>query len=182
MKQGQAHLLVNARQLAFIFDVSGPKISEWTKQPRNPLPVAARNKGRAGNQFDPQVCVEWYVEHEIRVRLGNRRQANEEGDTENVLNFNAEKTRLTKAQADAKELEVRLRMGELIPITGAIAAVTQVCELIDSSLSSIPAQLQRAAPHLTASDVDVVRKVIAKCQNGIANLDFDFTDLASESA
>ena len=82
---------LNQQQLAQTFGVSDKTIRQWQNEG---LPVEKQAHG--GNRYRLSDCIEWVV----RRRFGND------------LIF--EKTRLTKAQADKTEVEIRLLQLELL--------------------------------------------------------------------
>ena len=82
---------LNQQQLAQTFGVSDRTIRQWQNEG---LPIEFQAHG--GNRYRLSDCIEWVV----RRRFGNE------------LVF--EKTRLTKAQADKTEVEIRLLQLQLL--------------------------------------------------------------------
>lgn len=89
-------MLVNKRQLSEIVGVSERSLTEWQKEG---LPVAgyADNRGQA-NEYDTAAVIRWMVEREIAR-----------------LNKEKPRDRLDRLKADAIELDIKERIGELAP-------------------------------------------------------------------
>ncbi len=180
---GSTKIELNSSKMAYVLGVQPGQMSEWMRELDNPIPVAGK-KGRA-ILFDPQVVVRWWHKRTMVTEISGR--SHQEGDTPKVIDFHAEKTRLTRAQADEKELKLQQIRRELVPVDMVAGMVGGGCQILSSALSSIPAELQRVAPHLSASDIDVVRKVLARTQNAIAEIvlkaaDLGFTDIEDDTA
>ena len=91
-------MLVNKRQLSEILGVSERSLTEWQKEG---LPVAsyADNRGRA-NAYERSAVIKWMIQREIE-RLGKEKP----------------RDRLDRLKADAIELDIKERTGELAPAT-----------------------------------------------------------------
>ena len=86
-----------------------------------------------------------------------------------------ENARIENLLADTrlKALKEQETLGQLAPITALEWALSTVCSQISATLETIPAKLKRRLPQLTAADVDIVRKEIAKARNAAANIRID---------
>ena len=86
------------------------------------------------------------------------------------LDLVSERARLAKAQADRIEMQNAVTRKQLAPtelIEEVLArAGTRAAKLLDT----IPGELKRRAPQLTADDIAVVAGVIAKARNTAANI------------
>ncbi len=91
-------MLVNKRQLSEILGVSERSLTEWQKEG---LPVAsyADNRGQA-NEYESSAVIKWMIQREIE-RLGKEKP----------------RDRLDRLKADAIELDIKERTGELAPAT-----------------------------------------------------------------
>ena len=91
-------MLVNKRQLSEILGVSERSLTEWQKEG---LHVAsyADNRGQA-NEYESSAVIKWMIQREIE-RLGKERP----------------RDRLDRLKADAIELDIKERTGELSPAT-----------------------------------------------------------------
>ena len=89
-------MLVNKRQLSEILGVSERSLTDWQKEG---LPVAsyADNRGQA-NEYESSEVIRWMVQREIEQ-----------------LNKEKPRDRLDRLKADAIELDIKERTGELAP-------------------------------------------------------------------
>ena len=89
-------MLVNKRQLSEILGVSERSLTDWQKEG---LPVAsyADNRGQA-NEYESSEVIRWMVQREIER-----------------LNKEKPRDRLDRLKADAIELDIKERTGELAP-------------------------------------------------------------------
>ena len=97
-------LKVNMVKLAEIFGVHRQTITTYQKKG---MPYTKAKTGTKGNIYDTEVCIKWY----IADVSANSKYA---GGEEVGANYEVERTRLTKNQADVKELEVKKMSGELV--------------------------------------------------------------------
>ena len=113
---------LNPQQLAETFGVSDRTIRQWQNEG---LPVELQAHG--GNRYRLSDCIEWVV----RRRFGNE------------LVF--EKTRLTKAQADKTEVEIRLLQLELLNSFDVESTWLTIRDELREEVETIP---QRFTPAL----------------------------------
>lgn len=96
------------------------------------------------------------------------------------LDLVSERARLAKVQADRIEMQNAVTRKELAPtelIEEVLAkAGTRAAKLLDT----IPGELKRRAPHLTADDIAAVAGVIAKARNAAARL--SLADIQSDDS
>ena len=113
---------LNQQQLAQTFGVSDRTIRQWQNEG---LPVEKQAHG--GNRYRLSDCIEWVV----RRRFGND------------LIF--EKTRLTKAQADKTEVEIRLLQLQLLNSVDVESIWSTIRDELREEVETIP---QRITPAL----------------------------------
>ena len=113
---------LNQQQLAQTFGVSDRTIRQWQNEG---LPVEKQAHG--GNRYRLSGCIEWVV----RRRFGND------------LIF--EKTRLTKAQADKTEVEIRLLQLQLLNSFDVESTWSTIRDELREEVETIP---QRITPAL----------------------------------
>jgi phage terminase Nu1 subunit (DNA packaging protein) len=89
-------MLVNKRQLSEILGISERSLTEWQKEG---LPVAsyADNRGQA-NEYESADVIRWMIQRELER-----------------LNKEKPRDRLDRLKADAIELDIKERTGELAP-------------------------------------------------------------------
>jgi terminase small subunit / prophage DNA-packing protein len=89
------------------------------------------------------------------------------------LDLTEERARLARAQSERIEMENAVKRGELAPIDtlrdAIIPAMTQISALMDA----IPVKLKREAPHLTATDLEIVKREIANAMNLAAQVRYE---------
>ena len=113
---------LNQQQLAQTLNVSDRTIRQWQNEG---LPV--ENQAHGGNRYRLSDCIEWVV----RRRFGNE------------LVF--EKTRLTKAQADKTEVEIRLLQLQLLNSVDVESTWSTIRDELREEVETIP---QRITPAL----------------------------------
>lgn len=149
--------------------VSSVQVSQLKQQLDDPLPMIGK-KGRSF-LFDIHAVHEWDIRRRIKSELaGTKGQG---ADTSEVLSFHAEKTRLTRAQADARELENRQKRGELAEISVLSETLSITLNSVAAKLDSIPAEMRRKCPHLSQADIDEITRVITSIRNTIDGSEID---------
>lgn len=92
------------------------------------------------------------------------------GSNEGDVDYTEERARLTKEQRIGQELKNAQLRKELAPITMLTAALAKQAAKISAIFHGLPGQMKRKLPQLTATDLDVVDRVVVKCMNTVANL------------
>lgn len=117
--------IVNKTELADIFGTSGQTIYNYTNEG---MPVERQGAKGVEAEYDTADCIEWYAakRHE-------------------KLNYNEERARLTKLQADKVRMEIDLLEGQ----TARMADITKAWEKALSELKSkLLAMPSNVAPHI----------------------------------
>ena len=157
----------NKKTLSEVFGISETTLTKYQKQG---LPfIRGRSKGNS-NTYDTEAVFRWLVEKEQSGRL----EGGSEIDTE------YERGRLARAQADAKELDNAERRKELAPVELLEWTLSKACAQISAVLETIPLQVKRRVPKLGASDIEIIKKEIVKCQNIAAESVIDFDEFEEE--
>jgi phage terminase Nu1 subunit (DNA packaging protein) len=98
-----------------------------------------------------------------------------------------EQGELMRARTQNLEADTRLKglreaqlRNELAPIDALTWALSATCSQIAAILETIPAKLKRALPNLTATDLNIIRKEIAKAQNAAAAARLDLPAATGE--
>jgi phage terminase Nu1 subunit (DNA packaging protein) len=154
---------INSGMVALMLGISDVQVSNLKKEVDNPIPLV----GKRGREFlfDIHAVHNWDVKRQIRNHYRGTRTTDD--DTGKVVDFNTEKTRLTKAQADSKELENQDRLGKLAEIDVLKETLSTTLNSVAAILDSIPAEMRRQCPHLSQADIDEIATVIAKVRNSI---------------
>lgn len=87
-----------------------------------------------------------------------------------------EKLRLTKAQAEGQEIKNAQLRKELAPVAVIEWVVGKAGSQISAVLDAIPLQVKKRNPKLTASDIEIIRREIAKAQNAAAQMTVDLDE------
>jgi hypothetical protein len=101
-------MIVNRAQLADIMGVSAAAVGQWTD---DGMPVLGRGGSGVESSYDSAQCINWRVERAAAAAPGA-----------------ADRARLVRVQADRAELELRVRLGELLPLgelRRAVAAIVR---------------------------------------------------------
>lgn len=82
----------------------------------------------------------------------------------------AERIRLTRAQADAQELKNAITQKKLVPVEFAAYAVGGSAAQIASIFDTIPMTMKRRHPELEARHIDSITREVSKARNHAARL------------
>lgn len=133
-------MIVSKGKLAEILGMSRTQVDNYQKAG---MPFQAPEKKGLANRYDTADCIRWLVERKSEK-----------------LDYNAERTRLTKLQADKQELEIKIMEGELLRADDVKTAWTNIFNQIKSNLLAIPT---RAATLLQGVESQTeTRRVIEK--------------------
>ena len=110
-------MLVNKGKLAEILGVSEQTLTAWQDKG---MPVVARNGRGHTNQYDTHAVIQWWIHRET-------------GD-----DLNAERTRLTREQANKTALENGRLRGELVSAADVRTQLERVFGAIRSRILAIP--------------------------------------------
>ena len=156
---------VNQVTLAGILGVSRRTLTTYMKQG---MPIYKRNaEGGRQHLFETADIISWWVEKQIENRFGDLDNAEES------LNREHEQARLAKANADGRELDNAVKRGELAPVEIISKVLSQTTSQIAAILDSIPQQVKRRVPSLSATDMEVIKKEIIKIQNSASEIEVE---------
>jgi len=97
-------LRVNKTKLAEIFGINRATVGAYQKRG---MPYTKLAEGKREHVYDTEACIKWYISDVT----ANSKYA---GGEEMGANYEVERTRLTKNQADVKGLEAKKLSGELV--------------------------------------------------------------------
>lgn len=86
-----------------------------------------------------------------------------------------ERARLARAQSERIEMDNAVRRGELAPIDTLRDVLVPVVAQIAAHLDAVPGKLKREAPHLNATDLEIVAREITKARNLAAEVRYEPT-------
>ena len=148
-------MIVNKKEIAEVFGVSTTQIENYMK---NGMPYEPAEKRGKSNKYDTAKCIEWFV-----YSKGKK------------LDYQEERTMLTKLQADRQNLEVQILQGELLKADEVLLEWSNIFSQIKSSLLAIPT---RAAAMLVGVEKktetkkiieNLLRETLEKIANNTTN-------------
>ena len=154
--------MLTKADLAYGFEVDERTISRWQDRDENPLPVAERNRTKAGNRYDLRAVLQW-------LRRETLSEAGVAADGA-VYDYEAERARLTKAQADKTELEVRELRAELVRLPVVELHWQGMVAAMRAKLLALPSRVaaQVADPERLQQTQDQVQTLIYEALGDIA--------------
>lgn len=144
--------IVNKRELSEILGKSEQAISDWQKQG---LPIAEKGAPGKPNKYDTSVTFEF-----IR-KLDSQK---------NITEYEIERTRLTKNQADFKALEVKQLEGELMPVDIVVDTWQALIAAARVRILSIPSSVKTQIPHTDVETIDLIADI---CRETLTELSTD---------
>ena len=141
--------LVNREELAAILGKNAGTITEWL---RLGLPRVAASAGRSGDTYDTEAVIEWMVQREVRKLMV--------GENGELINFEMERARLTKEQADKVAMDNAIKRGDLMSASDVAKHWAGIIVNAKTRLLSIPT---KAAPMVMGvKSLPVAREVIER--------------------
>ncbi|MCS2168052.1 terminase small subunit [Scandinavium manionii] len=162
---------LNKKKLADMFGVDVRTITTWQSQG---LPVISGGGKGVETLFDSVNAIRWYTDRDtaienekLRRELEELRSANEENLQPGTIEY--ERYRLTKAQADAVEMENARKEALLVDTEFCTFVLGKVVGQIASILDTIPAGYQRKFPGTSTKHIDHLKGEIIRARNKAAN-------------
>ena len=140
---------------ARLFNVSERRIQQLAKE--GVIPRAGRGK------YPLIGTIQGYVKFLQDRAAGN---AFEGAPTD----LQAERMRLTRAQADAQELKNAITQKRMVPVDFALYAVGGCASQIASIFDTIPLTMKRRHPELEARHIDSIKREVTRARNQAAQL------------
>lgn len=149
---------VTRAELADLLGVEVRTVTNWLKLPADPAPgpVPSRVAGRE-RTFPVKRCIAWHVEYRAAEALRRAK-----GPAVGV-DLDAERARLTKAQADKAEMERDALRGSLIPIGVHESRVAAICDRLAAALNQMPTKFAGAV--VGAKDEPSARAVLESARD-----------------
>jgi phage terminase Nu1 subunit (DNA packaging protein) len=120
-------------------------------------------------EVEPVARIGKHVYYDVRSVLDNRLekadQAGSNGDIE------AERLRLTRAQAEGQEIKNELAKGKTAPMEIITLSLSTVAGAASGILDSLPLDIKRKFPELDTQMIEAIRRQCVKAQNEISRLD-----------
>lgn len=131
-------------------------------------PVKRGAKGQAHYYAFADVMRAWHV-YQSKKFISEK----EDGPR---LDLKRELARKTAADADGKEIKNDIARGEYVRIEHAENSLGVIASAVDGVLSSIPLNIKRRLPELSASALRIVETEIVNAQNKLADIRLDIED------
>ena len=133
-------------------------------------------------------CAYYEVAAVLANRLANQAQraakngTNELGDAELTRQEREEKLLLTRAQREGQEIKNAQLRKELAPVQVIEWVVGKAGGQISALFDALPMQLKKRNPKLTAADIELVKRELAKAQNAAAQMTVDLDEYYERDA
>jgi len=138
-------LLVPQHVAALAFGITVPALLKWKIKPRE-------TSGRAALYYLPDLI-------SLRLKRADSGEAQ----------LAEQRARLARLQGDKLDLEVKEKIGELIPALAVLDAWEPILGAVRAKVMALPAKIKRAAPDMSDRDLERVRKSCRAMLEGLAN-------------
>ena len=120
-------------------------------------------------EVEPVARIGKQVFYDVRSVLENRlKKADQSGSNGDI---EAERLRLTSAQAEGQELKNELAKGKTAPMEIITLSLSTVAGAASGILDSLPLNIKRQHPELSAQMIEAIKRQCVKAQNEISRLD-----------
>lgn len=164
---------VSKQAMAEIFGVSERTLTAWQKQG---MPIQYDGKRGQRNQYDTAECIEW----RFQLRLNKKLSPTHGDGQEQYFDLEKERARESKERADGLAMKNAERRRELAPIKLIEFALSTVASQIVAIFDSIPLQVKKAVPGISATAITKIQVELAKARNAAAAVKVDFSEYESE--
>ena len=162
-------MIVDKKTIAELMQKSEKTITNWQNQKENPFPIKVKGRRGQSNQYDVRECFLWWHRRELSLLKVS--------DNGELIDYEAERTRLTKEQADGQALKNAVARRELAPVKLLEFALSVIAESINSIFESIPLKIKNKVPSLTAAEVEIITREVIKAKNAASKSKLDFSKL-----
>lgn len=148
----------NTKFYANLFNITVRRIQQLAKD--GIIPKSGRGR------YPLIGAVKGYVGYLQTLRLSNEPIVPSDKDLDPVQ----EKARLDRERRIYQAVVTEMKLGELIPIELIGFVMARVGAEIAAILESLPAKVKKNYPKMTAAQVNVIKKEIAKARNSVVNI------------
>lgn len=89
---------------------------------------------------------------------------------------------LKEEQAETQRLKNEQTRRETARVDLLTFALARASAQIIATLDALPGQIKRSLPSLTASEIEIARREVAKCCNAVAETEIDLNDYSGDGA
>lgn len=150
--------IVDRQELAEIFDAGLSTIKGWEDagMPRHAIKSGARNI-----LYDTAACIKWRVSREI--------DSGKVSDNGKVLDFQLERARLTKWQADEREIKTKILRSEVIPADLVLRETANILRSFRSRALSLPSKIRARSSAIDDSDFEDIERLVHEMLTELSN-------------
>ncbi len=159
-------LLLNKTDLCKSLNISGTAFDKWQVEPY-------KKEGRQ-TFFTVADVVANRVAHERQKYV----KLDPDEDVENTIDY--QRFRLTKAQAYGQELKNEKESKKSIDTEFGTFALIKIVAQIAPQLDKIPHEIKKKNPEIEQHILDLIKSIVIKNQNVVANFADDIEDLLDE--
>jgi phage terminase Nu1 subunit (DNA packaging protein) len=161
-------LIMNKLGIAKLLGVDERSVSRWQGRADDPLPVLSRGRRGYANEYDAHQVHEWSLRQALKdLGIGG------EGE---VVDYEYERARLTREQADSQALKNAQLRKELAPVTVIEWTLGKVGAQISAILDQIPLKVKRRVPRLSSAEAEIIKREVIKAQNMAAKVTVDIDE------
>ena len=150
---------VKKAELAEIIGVSERTLTTWQK---NGMPISYDGRRGEANLYDTENVIAWRIKNRIQEITG-------EGD-KSGLNLEQERAQLAQEQHRKIKRENDIEDNLVAPLGILTDALASITTQMASIFEALPLTLKKRCPSLTAKEVEVIKKEIAKTRNTAARV------------
>ena len=166
--------ILNKKQVATMFGVTEKTITTWEKQAKHPMPHTSTRRGTP-NEYKLDEIIrwaamhqcphDWYVNGKIPFDKDPEEMEDPGEEVVGMLNYNREKARLTKEQADATAIKNEMLRGTLIVKEDVVKVGIPIAQEIRSRLDAVPNKIKKELPHLGSHEFLTIKKILIEAMN-----------------
>lgn len=167
--------LVKKNVISELLGVTERQIERYMADPENPIPIYQRGTGRgSAHLFSLHDVHEW----DKRKTLSGLSV----GDDGQIYDYESERARLTKEQADAQEMKNALQRRDVVGIEVLESFCIRLGSEIGSVLDAAILNVKRTCPDLRAEQLGAVEREITKARNRAADVQLTESDITNSAA
>ena len=163
---------INKKDIAATFEISVVGFDKWEVEPVAKI-------GRETFYLASHVAAN-RTEKQTRALKSKIERLEGSGGDEESLDPQKEKTLLDREKRIGQELTNDKNRGDSFPTKLAGYVMSTICSEMVAVLESLPAKLKRVMPKMTATQMTLIKKEIAKCRNSAADVEEKLDDIIEQ--
>lgn len=146
------------------------KQDHWLNQVQMAKSLGITVNAFARWKVEPVARIGKHVYYDVRSVLDNRLR-HAEGNSTTSGEMEAERLRLTRAQAEGQEIKNELARGKTAPVEIIALSLSTVAGAASGILDSLPLDMKRKFPELNTQMIEAIKRQCVKAQNEISRLE-----------